>query len=287
MSNILVLRTQFSDWAPAIDRAAARGNGRIVVRDTADPDTTIAYMKRHNLTAVTPTTYPQMKALAAAYGKFARAGIKVVASPDASHVETFDDKARFVRFMLDQGLEDLIPEVYVVGGGAGHGPGQSGIEELAEIRYPCIAKPGVSFGGQGASVHLDARTPVNVARFKPGESFVVQRFVPGGTEYGGHFYIESGDIKRCVYYEGRRDPAQHIQRGRLGGNAYTKHTTIAEHDAFADLFARLDYTGYACADFKVEDGVPKIFEINPRLGGTLVHDAEDLPAFLLAPLDDA
>lgn len=283
MSNILVLRTQFSDWAPAIERAAARGNGRIVVRDAAEADTTIAYMKRHNLTAVIPTTYPQMRALAAAYGKFARAGIKVVSSPDATHVETFDDKARFVRFMLDQGLEDLIPEVYVVGGGAGHG----GVDELAEIRYPCIAKPGVGFGGQGSSVHLDPRSPVNLSRFKPGESFVVQRFVPGPIEFGGHFYLESGDIKRCVYYEGRRDAAQHIQRGRLAPNAYTKHATIPQHDAFADLFARLDYTGFACVDFKVEDGVPKIFEINPRLGGTLVHDAQDLPAFLLAPLDDA
>lgn len=280
MSNILVLRTQFSDWAPAIERAAAGSGGRVLVRDAADPDTTIAYMKRHNLTAITPTTYPQMKALAAAWGKFARAGIKVVSSPDYSHVENFEDKARFVRFMADQGLEELLPEVYVVASGAGP-------EELAPIRYPCIVKAGVGFGGQGASVHLDERSPVNLSRFKAGESFVVQRFVPGGTEFGGHFYLESGDIKRCVYYEGRRDPAQHIQRGRLGPNAYSRHRKIPEHEALADLFARLDYTGYACVDFKVEDGVPKIFEVNPRLGGTLVHDPEDLPAFLLAPLDDA
>jgi carbamoylphosphate synthase large subunit len=280
MSNILVLRTEFSDWAQAMDRAAARSGGRIVVRDPADADTTIAYMKRHNLTALAPTTYPQMKAIAASYGKFVRQGIKVVGCADHQLVETFDDKARFVRFMSDHGLEDLLPEVYVVGS-------RDGVEELAPIAYPCIAKLGVTFGGVGATVHLDPRSPVNLAKFKPGESFLVQRFIPGGTEFGGHFYLESGDIKRCVYYEGRRDPNIHIQRGRMPQNAYTRHDTIPEHDTFADLFARIDYTGFACVDFKVENGAPRIFEINPRLGGTLIHDAEDLPRFLLAPLDDA
>lgn len=280
MSNILVLRTQFSDWASAIDRVAARSNGRIVVRDPADPDTTIAYMKRHNLTAIAPTTYAQMKVIAAAYGKFARAGLKVVTSPDHQLVETFDDKARFVRFMADHGLEDLLPDVYVVGS-------KDGVEEFAPIAYPCIVKLGVTFGGVGSTVHLDDRLPVNLGKFKPGETFLVQRFIPGGTEYGGHFYLESGDIKRSVYYESRRDPNIHIQRGRMSQNGYTRHDTIPEHDTFADLFARIDYSGFACVDFKVEDGVPRIFEINPRLGGTLIHDVQDLPAFLLAPLDDA
>ena len=279
MSNILVLRTQFSDWGQAIERAASRSNGRLVIRDFTDPDTVIAYMKRHNLTALVPTTYPQMKAIAQAYGRFARQGLKVVASPDYQLVETFDDKARFVRFMQDHGLEDMVPEVYVVGS-------RHGVEEAAPITYPCIVKLGVTFGGVGSTVHMDARAPVNLAKFKPGESFLIQRFVPGGIEYGGHFYIESGDIKRHVYYEGSRDPGIHVQRGRMAQNAYKKRDTIPEHDAFVDLFARIDYTGFACADFKVEDGVPKIFEINPRLGGTLIHDAQDLPAFLLAPLDD-
>lgn len=280
MSNILVLKTQFSDWAPAIDQAAARSGGRLVVKDFADPDTTIAYCKRHNLTAIVPTTYPQMKAVAAAYGRFARAGIKVATSPDHSLVETFDDKSRFARFMMDHGLDDLLPDVYAMST-------PDGPATLAPVAYPCILKLGVTFGGVGSSVHLDERMPPNIHKFGRHESFILQRFIPGGTEYGGHFYLESGDIKRFVYYKSTRDAQQHVQRGRVPKNAYRKRDDLPAHDRFVDLFARVDYTGYACADFKLEDGVPKIFEINPRLGGTLVHDVDDLLAFLFAPLDDA
>lgn len=280
MSNILVGRTQFNDWGQAIERTSSRSNGRIVVRDIGDAETLISYCKRHGLMAIAPTTYPQMKLVAQSYGKFARAGIKVAACQDYSLVETFDDKTLFVQFMHDHGLEELIPDTYVMGN-------KRGRTELAPIEYPCIFKLGVTFGGQGSSVHLDPRSPPALARVEPGQSFLVQRFIPGGVEFGGHFYVESGDIKRCVYYESKRDPSVQVQRGRVSRNAYVKHDRIPEHEHFADLFARVDYTGFACADFKVEDGTPKIFEVNPRLGGTLIHDEEDLPAFLLAPLDDA
>jgi len=280
MSNIFVGKTQFNDWGQALDRAASRSNGRIVVRDIADADTVIAYCKRHNLTAIAPTTYPQMKQVSANYGKFARAGIKVVACADYQLVETFDDKTLFAQFMLDQNLEDLIPEVFIASG-------RNGRSDYAPIDYPCILKLGVTFGGVGSTVHLDPQHPPALNRVEPGQSFLVQRFIPGAVEYGGHFYVESGDIKRAIYYSNRRDASILVQRGRMVTRGYDKADTIPEHGHFEDLFARLDYTGFACADFKVVDGVPKIFEVNPRLGGTLIHDEVDLPAFLLAPLDDA
>ena len=45
------------------------------------------------------------------------------------------------------------------------------------------------------------------------------------------------------------------------------------HALFAAILDLLDYEGVACIDFKVADGRPQIFEINPRFGGSLCRDA--------------
>ena len=34
----------------------------------------------------------------------------------------------------------------------------------------------------------------------------------------------------------------------------------------------LDYTGTCCINYKLADGVPMLFEINPRFGATLCAD---------------
>jgi hypothetical protein len=38
---------------------------------------------------------------------------------------------------------------------------------------------------------------------------------------------------------------------------------------FAEILKKLDYKGTCCFNFKIEDGAPRIFEINPRFGGSL------------------
>jgi predicted ATP-grasp superfamily ATP-dependent carboligase len=39
---------------------------------------------------------------------------------------------------------------------------------------------------------------------------------------------------------------------------------------FASVIKAFNYSGPACINFKIHDGVPKIFEIYPRMGGSLM-----------------
>jgi len=48
----------------------------------------------------------------------------------------------------------------------------------------------------------------------------------------------------------------------------------------------LEYNGFACADFIVENGEIIIFEINPRIGGSLIQNREKLNEFLDILLDN-
>jgi predicted ATP-grasp superfamily ATP-dependent carboligase len=53
-------------------------------------------------------------------------------------------------------------------------------------------------------------------------------------------------------------------------------------DLFSQILERLSYEGTACFDYKVVDGKPLVFEINPRYGGSL---SGDVTAYLDAYVD--
>jgi predicted ATP-grasp superfamily ATP-dependent carboligase len=40
-------------------------------------------------------------------------------------------------------------------------------------------------------------------------------------------------------------------------------------DIFSDLLNAIGFEGLCCIDYKVKNGIPYIFEINPRFGGSL------------------
>ena len=60
-------------------------------------------------------------------------------------------------------------------------------------------------------------------------------------------------------------------------------------DLFGDILGKLDYEGAACFNYKLADDAPRIFEINPRFGGSLVMDVTafvDAYRAALAPSDE-
>ena len=277
MRNIMVGRPDFNDWANAMDRVAAQSRGTLHVRDLDDLEQVVSYARRFRMEAIIPSTYRQMELIARGHDRFAAFGCRVVCSESYDVIADFDDKGRFIQFMDDQALMHLLPEVYVVQ--------RAGVRtDYAPIRYPCIFKLAVSFGGAGATVHPSASRPPDLAKVPRTTDYVVQAFIPGNTEYGGHFLLAHGRVVRALYYRNTRDPSVQVQRGRM--LTYDRLEALPEADQLEDLFARVNYTGFACVDFKIVDGQVQIFEINPRLGGTLMHNIPDLLDFFAAVFAD-
>jgi predicted ATP-grasp superfamily ATP-dependent carboligase len=54
----------------------------------------------------------------------------------------------------------------------------------------------------------------------------------------------------------------------------TNYTVLDDinYNTFENIFNHLQYTGFASSDFIIKDNKIIIFEINPRLGGSLVHN---------------
>lgn len=273
MKNILVGRPSFSDWATAIDKVASRSGGTIQVHTLDDAEEALSYARRFRMQAVIPMTYPQMKVLAPHRDRFDEVGIRLVCSDSYELIQTFDDKVRFIHFMDEQDLMHLLPDVYVVS----HNGQRT---DYAEIQYPCIFKLAVTFGGTGSTVHLTAQKPVELDKVARGTSYLVQQFIPGNVEYGGHIYVEGGAIRKQLYYRGARDASVHVQRGRMP--KFDRFEELDEAAELESMFGAVNFTGFACVDFKVSDQGIKIFEVNPRLGGTLIHNEPDLLSFFEA-----
>lgn len=111
---------------------------------------------------------------------------------------------------------------------------------------------------------------------------LLQRAVIGQTEYVGNFLVQAGVIKAVLYYREDTHSPLYIKHGRMSRpQCVEAHAMEASTEVFRQIFESLEFTGLACADFKLdEDGELQIFEINPRLGGTLANRPDDLVALI-------
>lgn len=65
----------------------------------------------------------------------------------------------------------------------------------------------------------------------------------------------------------------------------SRYLLTNEHIAvFSRMLRALDYTGTCCIDYKIENGSPKLLEINPRYGASLSGDINRYLAAYLSSL---
>jgi hypothetical protein len=160
-------------------------------------------------------------------------------APTPALYEMLDCVASFVAFM-ERGFPSMIPK------------------RLTEpFFYPCVVKQPRSLAGSGV------RVAWRVADL-PKTFACVQEPIYGRDEYVEHVVVCAGAVKARVRFAVRLGGDLIIKRGLLAGEEITADGVLDP------IFKRLDYTGFACVNFKLIDGAPKIFEINPRMGGSLV-----------------
>lgn len=272
MSKILLGVPPYRDTASALARVAAHSGGRVETHPFDELIEVVSHARRFQFRAVVPFTTDQMKLLEHQRQTFDAFGCKLVCCDDYEVVRIFDDKVRFFRYMDDYGLMDLVPEVFVV-----QHDGQR--IDYADIRYPCIFKLAITHAGNGSTIHQDPSRPLDLDKIPADTDYVVQEYIPGGVEYAAQLYVEGGAVRRSLFYRATRTTDFYIHRGHHAG-PYDTLETIDGEEELHNIFASINYTGFAAADLKVVDGRPKVFEINPRLGGTLIRNLDDMMSFL-------
>jgi carbamoylphosphate synthase large subunit len=174
--------------------------------------------------------------------------------PDKRAVQTMHDKARLNAFLDRNGFGYLVPTVY---GDA--------------VEYPFIYKKHHDQAGINSKiVHSPDERAAFEATIDPGE-YYKQRYVGGRNEYTTHLLSVDGEVGFAATVAFTFD-VDHFVRGvnYEPRNIARIPTPFAE--IFGAILGRLAYTGTCCFNYKIEDGKPLIFEVNPRIGGSLRLD---------------
>lgn len=181
-----------------------------------------------------------------------------VFAPSRRAVETLGDKARFARYAGEQGLSASCPRTY---------------GSLEEAMFPCVIKRTDLNGSVGVEIADAREQAMAVASRSPfsGHACLIQEHVPFATEYVVHCVCRSGRVIWHIVYA--HDGQRLLARDRNGKpplrRAPLPPAVLARLEAF---LTPLDYSGPCNADCTWDEaGRVVVFEINPRMGGTLMR----------------
>ena len=172
------------------------------------------------------------------------------------------DKVNFVEFMMDNNLNNYIPKVY-----------STYKKNYYNGNAPFIFKLAMTATGDGSFICHNSSYLNAIRKMNKNKHYIIQEYISGKEEYSSHLFINNGKILWSRCYKLTSNDDYFIQKGRM--KSYEKINDF-DYSVFETIFSIVNYTGFACIDYKIKDGVIKIFEINPRFGGSLLNDEEDM-----------
>lgn len=181
-------------------------------------------------------------------------------APDGKALETLGDKSRFAAYMDREGLGAYVPRVYA---------------SLAEAEFPCILKrtdASASYGICIATSAAEAEAMLDQPTYR-GHDVILQEAVEGDREYCTYCVCKNGRVLWTRTFVNVLATPLTI---RTEDNVLSQSmlpTPARIVDQVETVLAPLAYTGPCNIDYKLVGDRMRIHEINPRLGGTLFHDA--------------
>jgi carbamoylphosphate synthase large subunit len=172
-------------------------------------------------------------------------------------IDTFNNKRKFHDFMVNNHLNQYVPKKY------------------DDYIYPCILKNVCSdFGKDTYIINKYNDLPKFITDKTNIDNYIILEPIYGNREYATHIFAIDGEIKIHATVQYSRDKDLYISSGTDKPlNAYFINKISDEvFNVLVNIMKICSYTGVCCIDYKIVDNVPIIFEINPRFGGSLIHN---------------
>ena len=177
--------------------------------------------------------------------------------PDPFCIDLLSNKRLFAEFMRERNYGDILPIHYAT---------------KEEATYPCVLKRLDCNAGVGIAV-VDSREYLDKLSLHPlwlVKDIVLQQFIPGAQEYVTHCVFKNGRLLwQCSFLYKVNDP----NPIRGPGSNFTLEAIETEPfvlNALKSILSCISYTGPCNVNYKIVSGNLIIFEINPRLGGSLM-----------------
>ena len=212
----------------------------------------------------------------------------VIPANTEEQYHTFANKAKFACYMMKH-FPDNIPVTYYY-----RDSNNSYSNWPDHLDAQCIIKPIRGHGAIGVQV-----VNVKEAKDETGQHrhrrrghghghglghVVISEFVPHHSYWVGHFLTIRGTIIYRIYFTS--ESKGNIKRGKIVNYQIHRGPDLPfNEEIFYQMFKSTRYSGITCSDFTVRNGKPLLFEVNPRPGGSLMHDKPILNELLQALLD--
>jgi len=147
-------------------------------------------------------------------------------------------------------------------------------------KFPCIAKPKIGFAGKNVLTFSNLSQWHQKTNNINKNEYIVQKYITSNKIYAGHILCNCGKIEIVKIYYEQKPTTIYIHKGALT-KYKSRNITQYELDVFSKVLQLNNYHGMCCIDYTYDEyNTIKIFEINPRFGGSLINNVNDFLHFL-------
>lgn len=169
--------------------------------------------------------------------------------PSEEVVNLCDNKYLFNQTLVEKGFQEFVPKIGT------------------NLSLPFMLKKKVTWAGDDCYLISDTEKKAKYEGFINSDDYFCQEIIGGVKEYATHILFKNGKIAETLtvkytFYD-------EIPINGKSGFAYTRIVKCEHLETFGSILRAIGYEGLCCFDYKIADGKPKIFEINPRFGGSL------------------
>lgn len=176
--------------------------------------------------------------------------------PGGASVTLADDKLLFNNWLSSNGFARCVPKMFE-----------------SDPPFPFIRKRRVDAWGLNSRIFFDDEQ-VRSARVNINDrDYILQECVSGREEYATHTISVSGIITYSATFINLYQKPLFI-KGMNEQPEWTKYVGGLVPVELSEIIRLLDYSGCACFNYKIVDGVPMIFEMNPRVGASFSRIAD-------------
>ena len=138
-----------------------------------------------------------------------------------------------------------------------------------KLAFPYLLKKKSDEWAVNCHVIANAEQERNLGKLLDDPAYFRQAFVPGRSEYTTHILMRERKVVAAISLKFVFAKDLHT-KGRACAASYSKVCRSRHLDLFAAILRSIGFEGICCVNYKLVDGRPAIFEINPRFGASLV-----------------
>ena len=184
--------------------------------------------------------------------KFRRQNGHLFLIPPLQALEIADDKLLFNQFLRQNGFSEHVPE------------------RCSEDSFPFVLKKRTDEGGIHTQIISNREEAHAVEPLIGREDYFTQGYVPGDTEFTDHILFADGEVAHACTIVFNMNRELYVRGTQMQPYTNVQMSVIPPEylDVFVSILRCLNFSGMCCFNYKVLNGVPIIFELNPRIGGS-------------------